>query len=285
MNGPASDADSTLTAAIASVTERLPAGHVAVWAQLLRTITAEAAAAQPEAVAAQLINAKPGFALGGVAARLVAAWCAADPMPSGTAMALALESAALVHAGVAARRSQVVVSGPASTSVPVRLTSAVITGIIRDCQQSLLVVSFAAFGVAAVVAEMHHAAERGVRIDLVLESAEADGGALHGSLGASAAFEAIMQEATFWRWPAARRPLVGASRATMHAKLLAADTKVALLSSANLTDKALGDNLELGLLVRDPEVVRRIVAHFRSLMRPGIGPLEPVTNDKPASRA
>jgi cardiolipin synthase C len=71
----------------------------------------------------------------------------------------------------------------------------------------------------------------------------------------------------------------------MHAKLLAADTNVALLSSANLTDKALGDNLELGLLVRDPEVVRRIVGHFRSLMRPGIGPLEPVTNDKPTSGA
>jgi hypothetical protein len=65
MNGPASGADSSLPAAIASVTQRLPAGHVAVWAQVLRTITAGAAVAQPEAVAAQLINAKPGFALGG----------------------------------------------------------------------------------------------------------------------------------------------------------------------------------------------------------------------------
>jgi phosphatidylserine/phosphatidylglycerophosphate/cardiolipin synthase-like enzyme len=64
----------------------------------------------------------------------------------------------------------------------------------------------------------------------------------------------------------------------MHAKLLAPDAKIALLSSANLTDMALGDNPELGLLIRDPEVARRIVGHFRSLMRPGIGPLERVTN-------
>ena len=138
---------------------------------------------------------------------------------------------------------------------------------------------------AGVIAELHNAVGLEVRIDLVLESAEADGGALHGSVGASAAFAAIQQEATFWRWPAARRPVVGVSRAAMHAKLLAADANVALLSSANLTDKALGDNLELGLLIRDPEVVRRIVGHFRALMRPGIGPLEPVTNDKATSGA
>jgi phosphatidylserine/phosphatidylglycerophosphate/cardiolipin synthase-like enzyme len=285
MSGPASGPVDSLPAAVASVIERLPAGHVSAWTQVLRTVTAEAAVVQPEAVAAQLINAKSGFALGGVAARLVAAWRTADPVPSGAAMALALEAAALVHADATAHRSEVVVSGPASSSVPVRLTSAVISGIIRDSQHSLLVVSFAAFGVASVIAELHHAAERGVRIDLVLESAEADGGALHGPFGASAAFKTIQQEATFWSWPAARRPVLGASRAAMHATLLAADANVALLSSANLTDKALGDNLELGLLVRDPEVVRRIVGHFRSLMRPGIGPLEPVTNDKATSGA
>ena len=76
------------------------------------------------------------------------------------------------------------------------------------------------------------------------------------------AFDAIRREATFWTWPAARRPVAGTSRAVMHAKLVAADASVALLSSANLTDKALGDNLEVGLLVRDPDVVRRIVGTF-----------------------
>ncbi len=174
--------------------------------------------------------------------------------------------------------TEVVVSGPASPSVPVRLTSSVISGIIHDCQASLLIVSFAAFGVAEVVAELQHAAERGVRIDLVLESAKADGGTLRGPAGASAAFEAIRRDAIFWTWPANRRPMAGASRAALHAKLVAADERVALLGSANLTDKALADNLELGVLIRDPHVVRRIVRHFRSLMRAGVGPLEPVAD-------
>jgi putative cardiolipin synthase len=276
MSGTAPRSADSLPVVIASLTERLPAGHVTAWARTVRTVTADTVVARAREIEARLIDAKPGFALGGVAARLVDAWCAADPVPSGAAVALALETGTLVQADAAARRSEVVVSGPASSSVPVRLTSAVISGVIRDCRTSLLIVSFAAFGVMGVIAELHHAAERGVRIDLVLESAEADGGALHGPLGASAAFEAIRRKATFWAWPAARRPMTGASRAAMHAKLVAADAKVALLSSANLTDKALGDNLEVGLLVRDPDVVRRIVGHFRSLMRPGIGPLEPV---------
>jgi phosphatidylserine/phosphatidylglycerophosphate/cardiolipin synthase-like enzyme len=239
-------------------------------------VTAATVTAQSRQVEARLIEAKPGFALGGAAERLVAAWRSTDPVPSGSAVALALEAAALVQVEAAARRSEVVVSGPASPSVPVRLTSSVISGLIHDCQASLLIVSFAAFGVADVVAELQHAAGRGVRIDLVLESAEADGGTLHGPAGAAAAFEAIRRDATFWTWPANRRPIVGVSRAALHAKLVAADERVALLGSANLTDKALADNLELGVLIHDPDVVRGIVRHFQSLMKPGIGPLEPV---------
>src|SRR5947207_3163125 len=123
-----------LPAVIAAVTERLPAGHVTAWAGILRTITAQGVVAHGKQVEARLIDAKPGFALGAVAARLVAAWRATDPVPSGAAVALALEAAALLHAEATARRSEVVVSGPASPSVPVRLTSAVIRGISRDCR-------------------------------------------------------------------------------------------------------------------------------------------------------
>jgi phosphatidylserine/phosphatidylglycerophosphate/cardiolipin synthase-like enzyme len=278
--------DDGLPLAIASLTARLPAEHATAWARVLRSVTAATVTTQSKQVEAWLIDAKPGFALGGAAERLVAAWRSADPVPPGSAVALALEAAALVQADAAARRSEVVVSGPASPSVPVRLTSSVISGIIHDCQASLLIVSFAAFGVTDVVTELQHAAERGARIDLVLESAEADGGTLHGPAGAAAAFEAIRRDATFWAWPANRRPIVGPSRAALHAKLVAADDRVALLGSANLTDKALADNLELGVLIRDPDVVRRIVRHFRSLMRAGAGPLEPVAdNDARTSRA
>lgn len=219
---------------------------------------------------ARLIEARPGVALGGAAARLIAAWQAAEPPLPGAALALALESAALVAGQAAARRSDIVVSDSAT----VRLTGSVISELIHDCRESLLIVSFAAFGVTEVVHELARAARRGVRIDLVLETTAEEGGALRGPVGAAAAFQAIRQDATFWTWPAARRPAIGASRAALHAKLVAANQRVALLGSANLTDKALALNLELGVIIRDPEVVRRMVRHFRSLMRPGNGVLQ-----------
>ena len=174
----------------------------------------------------------------------------------------------------AARRSDIVISGPVSDSEAIRLTGSVISELIHDCRESLLIVSFAAFGVTEVVQELARAVRRGVRIDLVLETTAEEGGALRGPVGAAAAFQAIRQDATFWTWPAARRPAIGASRAALHAKLVAADQRVALLGSANLTDKALALNLELGVIIRDPEVVRRMVRHFRSLMRPGDGVLQ-----------
>ena len=77
-------------------------------------------------------------------------------------MALALESAAALNAVYAAWRSDVVVSGPVTDSAPVRLTSSVISEVIHDSRESLLVVSFAAFGVADVVRELEAAARRGV---------------------------------------------------------------------------------------------------------------------------
>jgi putative cardiolipin synthase len=75
-----------------------------------------------------------------------------------------------------------VISGPGSDSAALRLTSAVITELIRDCRKSLVAVSFAAFGVADVVRELKFAANCGVSIDLVLESTTVSGGTLHGTV-------------------------------------------------------------------------------------------------------
>jgi cardiolipin synthase C len=258
-----------LAEVIAELAERLPAGHVADWSHVLRSESAADAS-----ICAKLVDARPGFALGSVAARLVEAWQSARPPMSGAAVALALEAAASIARQTSEQRSQVVVSGPASDSEAVRLTSSVISELIHDSRESLLIVSFAAFGVSEVVRELKLAVQRGVRVDLVLETTAEHGGTLHGSVGAADAFDSIRAEVALWTWPASRRPVVAGSRAALHAKLVAADERIALLGSANLTDRALAYNLELGVIIRDPYVVRRLVRHFRSLMKPGSGPLE-----------
>ena len=173
----------------------------------------------------------------------------------------------------AARRSDIVISGPVSDSEAIRLTGWVISELIHDCQESLLIVSFAAFGVTG-----------GTRTRPGRAAGRADrpGPGDHGRGGWRLA-RAGRGGRRLPGHPAgcdvldlARRPAagIGASRAALHAKLVAADQRVALLGSANLTDKALALNLELGVIIRDPEVVRRMVRHFRSLMQPGNGVLQ-----------
>ena len=76
----------------------LPRGHVEAWARALRSMEQMHPAVHGKLIEAKLIEAKSGFAIGSSAARLVAAWRAASPPLSGAAIALALESAAVVYA-------------------------------------------------------------------------------------------------------------------------------------------------------------------------------------------
>jgi phosphatidylserine/phosphatidylglycerophosphate/cardiolipin synthase-like enzyme len=135
-------------------------------------------------------------------------------------------------------------------SVTARLTSGVAVDVIRSADTSLLIASFAAHGVRDVVTEIARAVDRGVRVDLLLEE----------STQASAAFAALPHEVRVWH----RVETSG----VLHAKLIAADRHTAFLGSANLTDRALTDNIELGLVLRDPHMVEPLVDHFHWLLAP-----------------
>jgi phosphatidylserine/phosphatidylglycerophosphate/cardiolipin synthase-like enzyme len=135
-----------------------------------------------------------------------------------------------------------------SASVPARLTSGVAVDVIRSAETSLLIASFAAHGARDVVTEIGQAVGRGVRVDLLLEE----------STQASAAFAALPDKVRVWH-------RAGTS-GVLHAKLIAADRHTAFLGSANLTDRALSDNIELGVVLRDPRLVEPLVDHFHWLL-------------------
>ena len=120
-------------------------------------------------------------------------------------------------------------------------------------------VSYAAHASADLAGQLRTAADRGVRVDLVLEDAT----------GAAASLAELTGHATFWSWPRQNR---GTGSVSLHAKVVAADTSTALVGSANLTGSALQRNIEVGVLLRDPSAVRKVVHHFRALMGPQ-GPL------------
>lgn len=76
----------------------------------------------------------------------------------------------------------------------------------------------------------------------------------------SAAFAALPDDVHIWH-------RAGAS-GVLHAKLIATDRHTAFLGSASLTDRVLSDNIELGVVLRDPYTVEPLVDHFRWLLAP-----------------
>ena len=182
------------------------------------------------------------------------------------AVALALRAASEATAREReAERIEVVCTGPAVPRTAVRLTGVVVADAIRQAKQRLLVVSFASYRVPAVVEAIREVAEQRVVVDLVLESVVESGGRL--SYDASEAFADL--GVRIWHWPADKRPSLPGGTAVLHAKGIVADRRLALVTSANLTQLAADHNIELGLLVRGGSVPGRIADVFDGLMESG----------------
>jgi phosphatidylserine/phosphatidylglycerophosphate/cardiolipin synthase-like enzyme len=254
-----------LTEAVREAALTLPTAHLhklatAIAPHQVLTPAARAAAGSAVPVAAYRAQAR----------RICDAW-ANEIGVSGGALALALAATADAVAQLRATQSiDVVWTGPATIEVPVRLTREVLLDVIASASSSLILVSFAAYKVADVSSAIEGAAKRGVDVRLVLETGEADGGALKGK-GAAAAFGDLAGLVSFYEWPLENREVLpGGGRGAMHAKAALADEDTALVTSGNLTEYALTANMELGLLIRGGPVPRRLARHFRQLMMDGI---------------
>ena len=66
----------------------------------------------------------------------------------------------------------------------------------------------------------------------------------------------------------------GSEKAVLHAMAVVADDRIAFVTSANLTEKAFDENIEVGLLTRDRTVALSLAKHFSVLIERGI--LEPL---------
>ncbi|MCZ4100809.1 DISARM system phospholipase D-like protein DrmC [Streptomyces sp. H39-C1] len=273
MTGPnAPDvAPPSLPEVLSGLVATLPVTYLAAWVSVLRTV------AFPDGrTESRLIAAHPGAGLGPHASLLLSAWRATDAQLPGSALALALEAASnRYEQDLATRHVEIAVSGPVSDAVSIRLTASVAIQVIRAASTTLLITSYAAFGVQEIVSEIRAAADRGVSVDLVLETARASGGRLFGDSDGRAAFHDLRfhPDVHLWQWANDERQGPGGRRGSMHAKIIAADRNTALLGSANLTDSAYSDNLEIGAVIRDPGAVASLVDHFSNLMHSADGPL------------
>jgi phosphatidylserine/phosphatidylglycerophosphate/cardiolipin synthase-like enzyme len=122
--------------------------------------------------------------------------------------------------------------------------------------------SFGIFQVPRLVEELEQALARGVALRIVLGDREAHSDQeidrQRHQLG-----RVVAARATLLQWPPERRPRDEQGHAgLMHVKAAVADSRIAFLSSANLTEAALERNMELGVLIRGgalPVAIDRIV--------------------------
>jgi phosphatidylserine/phosphatidylglycerophosphate/cardiolipin synthase-like enzyme len=165
-----------------------------------------------------------------------------------------------------ARQIEMLWSGPPPAGhLRARRIDQALYDLIANAKHEILLVTFAAVKVERLAAALIKAAERGVKIRLVLEFAETSEGQL--SFDALKAFPAALVDACeVYFWPVEKRERNQAGKpGKLHAKLAVIDG-VVLVSSANLTDDAFARNLELGARLIDPDIAHWVNDHFGGLI-------------------
>lgn len=193
------------------------------------------------------------------AQRLLRAW-ADHAGPNGTTVGAAVAAAA--HAHQDARRSsqlELVVSGPTTKAIHARRTEQVLLQLIDEAAQEILLITYALHMHDELRAALNAAIGRGVSVTVLAED-PLDDPNFSGS--PSKALSGL--EVDRLRWPADQRPDSGAA---LHAKTVVIDRRIALITSANVTKRAAGDNIEAGVLVRGGDIPQRLADHVGQLLQ------------------
>lgn len=169
-------------------------------------------------------------------------------------------SVAAVRRARARQSLDVVWTGPESGVVASRLTAAAIIDLVGRARRELLLVSYATQTDPGLADALADAVRRGVEITLVTER-HADNPAY---FGRGVPFPGL--RAVRLHWPASQRP----QGASLHAKIIIVDDEIALITSANLTSRAMESNIECGILIRGGSQPRAIRDHIIGLRTSGV---------------
>lgn len=206
-----------------------------------------------------MVGAQPGAQA--AVAELAERWAATSSVTeAGVALALLVGLRARTEAD--ARRSRPVWTGPGAVGEQ-RLTAGVLHELVASARERILLVSFAAHTLPGLAADLEQAAGRGCTVDVVFETQDDSAGAYQSHEARPFHQVAGIRR---WRWPIEQRPAGGA---VLHAKTLV-DGRRALVGSANLTQRALTANLEVGVLVGNSAVAGAIEIHVHGLMDSGV---------------
>ncbi len=157
-------------------------------------------------------------------------------------------------------RQELLWTGPTTATVPIRQTEQALIQVIQFAKRDLFIVSFVAYAVPTVMEALLDAQERNVVLNFLLEQSQDTGGKV--STDSIANLRAKLPAAHFHIW----KQTGSDTPAAVHAKCAVADGELAMITSANLTGKAMNENMELGILLSGGPVPRQLSEHLHALI-------------------
>lgn len=183
-------------------------------------------------------------------------------------VAVALQTAALSEQKHRDSQSvELVWTGPDTGDIPFRRTEQAILQVLDSAQVRITLVSFAVYRIPNIANALVKAAQRGVRLTVIVETPDKLGGENEYSTLRALGSEVETCSSVYY-WPKEKRRLSQANKpGILHVKCAVADGEWLFLSSANLTQQAFTINMELGMLVRGGTMPVRVERQFEWLIK------------------
>jgi phosphatidylserine/phosphatidylglycerophosphate/cardiolipin synthase-like enzyme len=165
---------------------------------------------------------------------------------------------------------EIVWTGPEPAHTRFRLTEHSILEVVNSASNRLTVVSYAVYKIPFICGALVRAAQRGVKIAVILETPDRVAGQHEYSTLHALGHEVAACCALYF-WPRELRPTTEQGKTgILHVKCAVADGRSLFLSSANLTEYAFTINMELGVLITGGHKPARVEQCFDDLIQRGI---------------
>jgi cardiolipin synthase len=195
---------------------------------------------------------------------LVQTWLATDASPHELALMLLATSHA--HHKISGKQQiELVWTGPTTSFVSARRTEQVLLQVINSARETLFITSFVAYDISNVVTSINAAIERGVAVNMLLESSQSHGGSIE--IDVIGKMQSLIPKACFYAW---RNKDDEFSSGRVHAKVAVADGNLCFITSANLTGYAMNKNMEAGVLISGGQIPSSLDGHLTSLLQTNV---------------
>ena len=245
-----------LLAAVSELVSIVSSDRVAALATKVRGVDA----AKAGDLGAGVLSAKAGNALKG----LVDAWKASTTSGETLAAMLLAAAHAFRHAE-SLQKVELVWTGPTTELVPARRTEQALIQVINAAKHRLFITSYVAYDIESIAKALRSAAERGVKIEFLMELSSAQGGKV--SIDPIGNLRNIVPDAWFYIWKDKDAAFVNGS---VHAKVAVADGLFCFITSANLTGYAMDQNMEAGVLISGVPLPEQLHRHLEALVITGV---------------